>query len=94
MSASISTQIGPDLFCCADCGHDTKMLGERYMVTAELWEWLTYYEPAYALCVLCGERRLGRQFRSDDFLACPLNYSGKYDQSQLLADRLTRRSDK
>ena len=80
-------------FCCQDCGHDTKLIRERYMVRESIWESAIWERgPATMLCVGCLEARLGRRLGHEDFINCPLNYGdGMIERhSQRLIHRLTR----
>lgn len=77
-----------EAFCCADCGHDTKAMGERYMVAHWLWESVMWGRPATMLCIGCLEDRFGRRLYPDDFIDCPLNHGGVMRQSLRLRSRL------
>ncbi len=78
-----------EVFPCTDCGHDCKLMGERYMVTFEVWaraQLLGGY--AYMLCVRCLELRIGRRLVAGDFIRCGLNDGPQYHRSLLLRSRL------
>lgn len=56
---------------CIDCGVDTFVTREWYMVHDALWQSvITSEDPVTRvfLCVLCLEDRLGRQLCSSDFM--------------------------
>jgi hypothetical protein len=71
---------------CADCGADTIMIGEWYMVTNEVWEqaWAGRRHPRHdgckiiidgteILCIGCLEKRIGRTLVAADFPDMPVN---------------------
>lgn len=75
---------------CHDCGHDTEVMGELYMVHHWIWEWSTGGEHANMLCIGCLEKRFGRILSSRDFIDCPLNNNedNYWTQSLRLRSRL------
>lgn len=78
---------------CQDCGHDTRLMGELYMLQFDLWlQILTDTGHADMLCITCVERRLGRKLGPRDFIRCPLNDEEPWTrrQSLLLRSRLAR----
>ena len=76
--------------CCQDCGHDTRLMNERYMLREDTWDEATYENFAYMLCIGCLELRLGRTLDSGDFVCCPLNYEDLGRHSLRLRSRLVR----
>ena len=76
----------PD-FLCLDCGQDTCLLGEYYMVRDEFWL-AANPDRAGMLCIGCLERRLGRELTSSDFTDCPLNQESLVLRSSRLTKRL------
>lgn len=75
---------------CQDCGHDTRQMGELYMVHPDLWSQVLQDTGwANMLCVGCLESRLGRRLCRDDFPEfIPLNYYSPFRQSLRLRQRL------
>ncbi len=69
---------------CGDCGKST--LNEYFMLKHALWRSLDVKCPL--LCIMCIERRLGRELTPDDFLDCPLNQHPFKNSSKLLLRRL------
>jgi len=58
---------------CKECGVDTKIGKVNfYAVTEELWE--KYGVGEGMLCLECFGKRLGRDFKKEDFPPCYLNY--------------------
>jgi hypothetical protein len=57
---------------CMDCRVDTERNGEYYMLHDELWYSINRQFRG-KLCLLCVERRLGRDLTSADFLDVPIN---------------------
>jgi hypothetical protein len=57
---------------CMDCRVDTEKNGEYYMLHNELWYSINHKYRG-KLCLLCVERRLGRDITSADFLDAPIN---------------------
>lgn len=75
-------------FLCIDCGVDTGLIDEYYMVHHYLWR-LVVPEVEGMLCIGCLEGRVGRRLRSGDFTHCPLNADSEdYPKSARLQDRL------
>lgn len=60
-------------YTCKDCGINTR-LGKVnfYSVTDELWK--EYGVGRGMLCLECFRKRLGRDFKKEDFPPCFLNY--------------------
>lgn len=75
-------------FQCQDCGHDTKLMGELYVVHTPIWEYATFFQSAYMLCVGCIEIRLGRKLQRRDFTEAPLNWREGFTRSLRLRHRL------
>jgi hypothetical protein len=73
---------------CMDCRVDTEKNGEYYMLHTELWYSINRKYRG-KLCLLCVERRLGRDLTSADFLDAPIN-SIKTKLCPELARRLAR----
>jgi hypothetical protein len=73
---------------CMDCRVDTEKNGEYYMVHHELWYSINR-RCRGKLCLLCVERRLGRDLTSADFLDAPIN-SIQAELCPELARRLAR----
>jgi len=70
---------------CQDCGHDTYMMGELYMLQFYLWDdMLERTGWAHMLCIGCVEERLGRRLERSDFINCPLNFELRYTKRQSL----------
>lgn len=71
-------------FDCLDCGVDTSVIGEYYMLKDAIW---LQANPAGEgqLCIACVERRLGRQLSPEDFLDAPINFRAT------VSDRVTDR---
>lgn len=80
-------------FSCQDCGHDTALMGEYYMVQKEVWHEATVkydgFKP-YMLCIGCLESRLGRMLDKNDFTTASVN-KHHYHQSIRLRHRLNRK---
>ena len=63
-------------FMCQDCGHDTREMGERYMVHEDIWETaIAAGGYAYMLCMGCLEGRLGHRLTSGHFMGVGCNYA-------------------
>lgn len=75
-------------FLCADCGTDTNLTDEYYMVEHDVWAEAIADDPARMLCVGCLEARLKRNLVAQDFLACPLNLLPVRPRSRRLQARL------
>ena len=78
---------------CVDCGVDTFVIGEWYMVQNALWKqaWEGRPRPRREiLCIGCFEQRIGRWLVASDFQAAPLNDPADPAISPLMRDRLTR----
>ncbi len=58
---------------CEDCGHDTRRMGEYYMVQHAVWDEAISSRWADMLCIGCLEDRIGRRLTAAVFLECPLN---------------------
>ena len=74
---------------CWDCGHDTFLLGEWFMLFNDIW-WQAIGLDAriYMLCVGCVEERLGRKLNGNDFSRFGLNYSPDFKRSLRLRQRM------
>lgn len=60
-------------FVCRDCGVNTALNEEYYMLTTEVWR-ETVPDLVGMLCINCIELRLGRQLWPEDFMDSPINY--------------------
>lgn len=91
MSDHIYTQ--NETAMCYDCGHDTQMMHEYYMLHNDVW-WLatrgTPYLSEFMLCIGCVEKRLGRKLHKLDFSMAPINHKNEIKRSLLLKSRLGR----
>ena len=56
-------------FRCIDCGKDTNLYGEYYMVADELWSAAGMVPFGGMLCLACLEKRIGRELTPADFTA-------------------------
>jgi hypothetical protein len=79
----------PWVFMCGDCGHDTRSIGEYYMVQDDLWDaalrrggWVRM------LCIGCLENRLGFTLSERHFIDCPLNERRRSNGSLRIRKRL------
>ncbi|MBC9705269.1 MAG: hypothetical protein H9W81_09915 [Enterococcus sp.] len=72
-----------------DCGENTSVLNEYYMVQFNLWE---RYVPEHhgMLCIGCLETRMGRELTSADFIDALINRIDFRPHSERLLSRLTR----
>ena len=73
-------------FSCDDCGVDTSVINEWYMVEDDIWQ---KYGSAHFLCIGCLENRLGRALIADDFMNVPT-----WEMSPRLRDRISRLPDR
>ncbi len=60
-------------FICLDCGVNTALNNEYYMLESEVWQ-EAVPDLWGMLCLNCVELRLGRQLWPEDFMEAPLNY--------------------
>jgi hypothetical protein len=75
---------------CMDCGVDTTVATEVYMVHDELWRSVVP-EEAGMLCVGCFEKRLGRKLCRNDFRPYTIRAVEEWmPASERLKDRVTR----
>lgn len=76
-----------DGFECLDCGVDTSLIHEYYMVKNRVW---LKAHPADdgMLCIACLETRLGRVLTHKDFTDAPINLPGGWQQSERLLARI------
>lgn len=74
---------------CYDCGHDTQLMCEYYMVHEHIWLLIVFDKPATMLCIRCAEARLGREFTKDDFIPYPINMDPMIARSLLLRKRMS-----
>ena len=73
---------------CQDCGHDTRAMGEYYMLRDRIWLEATEEDYAFMLCIKCVEARLGRTLTWHDFKqGVPIN-EGYFPRSLLMRKRL------
>ena len=79
---------------CLDCGVDTFVIKEWYMIRNELWgQVITNNDPTSQrfLCILCLEKRLGRKLHVSDFMdpaEAKINQPAPKRMSERLLDRL------
>lgn len=86
--------IGMDLRAyCKDCGEDTLLLGEWYMLRDEVWSAANPSRPrGDFLCIGCAESRLGRTLKPTDFTDAIVNNIAFFPKmSQRLLSRVGRR---
>jgi hypothetical protein len=79
-------------FDCIDCGLNTIVIHEYYVVHDELWLSSGMKLDNGMLCIMCLERRIGRKLNCNDFMKMPLNditYTGN-KFSNVFIDRLFR----
>jgi hypothetical protein len=62
-----------EAFVCLDCGVNTSLNEEYYMLTNEVWK-EAVPDLVGMLCINCVELRLGRQLWPEDFMDSPINY--------------------
>ena len=60
-------------FVCLDCGVNTSLNEEYYMLMNEVWK-EAVPDLVGMLCINCVELRLGRQLWPEDFMDSPINY--------------------
>lgn len=58
---------------CHDCGVDTHIRNEYYMVYNDIWETVAKDVGLGFLCIGCLEKRLKRKLNSADFTHWPVN---------------------
>jgi hypothetical protein len=75
-------------FDCADCGVDTNLNGEYYMVNDDMWETAAEDVVDGMLCIGCLEDRIGRELELKDFADVLLN---NIDMGWRKSDRLIER---
>ena len=63
---------GRSRFLCMDCAEDTYQGQEYYMLWYKVWRSINYKIDGM-LCLLCAEKRLGRELTSGDFSRAPVN---------------------
>ena len=76
-----------DSFNCMDCGIDTSLSHEYYMVRNRVWLQANPQGDGM-LCIGCLEESLGRQLTFKDFTNAPLNRPGGWTQSERLINRI------
>lgn len=76
---------------CVDCGVDTLLAGEYYMVKSEVWLLTGLDTRDGMLCVSCLENRIGRELTVHDFSDYPVNTIPKLFRSDKLLSRLNNR---
>jgi len=76
------------MFDCYDCGEDTSVMNEYYMVWDALWLQAMPDADDEMLCIGCLERRLGITLTKWDFTYAPVN-QGVWPVSDRLNARLT-----
>jgi hypothetical protein len=76
-----------NLLDCLDCGVDTAVICESYMVRDDVWR-AAHPAGEGILCVACLERRLGRELEFEDFVWLPINVEAVFAGSKLLRKRL------
>lgn len=72
---------------CRDCGTDTAVADEYYMVEDPVWEASGLAKDEGMLCIGCLEIRIGRELTPDDFTAAAVNH-GIFNRSPRLRARL------
>lgn len=76
-----------DIAVCVDCGVNTKLIGDYYMVRPHIWG--LWGVGDRMLCIPCFEDRLGRHLVASDFTEAICNH---YDvvvlRSQTMLNRL------
>lgn len=80
-----------DAFECHDCGVNTYLIGEYYMVTDEVWKDAGLGKGK--LCIGCLEARLGRELHGADFTSANCNSHMSVlhkPRSERMLDRLSR----
>lgn len=76
-----------DVWFCVDCHAHTGLMGEYYMVNADVWA--QGGADKGMLCVECLEERIGRTLTNEDFPNLPVNSPGEvFFQSERLLDRM------
>jgi len=75
-------------FDCQDCGHDTRLMGEIYMVHDGLWNVICKLGPADMLCIRCLEKRICRKLNWADFTDAPINWDFDLRRSLLMRSRV------
>jgi hypothetical protein len=73
---------------CVDCGIDTILIGEYYMVKPEIWQKSGLGPRDGMLCITCLEERLGHQLCSYHFSDLPVNIAPRLFRSEKLLSRL------
>ena len=71
-------------FVCLDCGVNTALNDEYYMLTGEVWK-EAVPDLVGMLCINCVELRLGRQLWPEDFMESPINYLHSRLSARILA---------
>jgi hypothetical protein len=77
---------------CLDCGHNTNLMGEDYMVNDAVWE-TANPDGGGRLCIGCIEQRLDRRLQPEDFsqyIGAPINEPNE-TKSARLCSRLESR---
>jgi len=73
---------------CIDCDINTVTAGEYYMVNDHVWSQTGIDTYGGMLCILCLEKRIGRNLISEDFLDIPINHIPLF-RSNLLLERMS-----
>ena len=74
---------------CIDCGVNTLLIYEYYMVHEHIWNQTGLGRYDGMLCISCLEKRINRPLNSKDFTNFPIN-TEPLMRSQLLTSRLTK----
>ena len=77
------------MFDCYDCGENTNVMDEYYMVWDALWIQAMPHADDAMLCIGCLEKRLGVTLTKWDFTDAPVNYLGGWPKSERLTRRLS-----
>lgn len=89
----VEDDINPDEFPefdCIDCGINTLLINEYYMVEDHVWEDEAGLQSGDGmLCVGCLESRISRPLDSWDFTDFPINWIAAASGSERLQDRIS-----
>lgn len=75
-------------FVCIDCGVDTLVGQEYYMVIDALWRAARMKPNGGMLCVGCLEKRIGRKLEHGDFTNALVNSEFLFPKSRRLKARI------
>lgn len=71
---------------CVDCQIHTGAVGDYYMVQDDMWE--THGVGDGMLCLVCLEKRVGRELKADDFTEALVNKGALTFRSELMRQRV------